>query len=323
MILKAIKLHSMASDYVVIDISQFAFTEDQLSALAMQLCKRRGPVGCNGVAYIRSRDQASATVDVMKPSGSESKLCINGLHCAARYILDTRKQFPSLRIPTPFGSVEASFGDDLDINVPSVDILLPFVPTSGIDSNSMVSSPLHDSISMEGLQFHPVQLGDPHLVTICEPLADSLLGKLGAVLQLDRRFPTGINVSVASMLGDKRVFVRTFERSGAGLTQSCSSGILAAVWVLVSQGRLARGEAISCFNLGGRASVLIGEGFSRLLSNVSTAFRAEFKIQPSPMLLEPAFSGAFHYEEAVAYHKWCDEIFAENSLAMIQKTVAQ
>jgi diaminopimelate epimerase len=294
MILKATKLHSMSNDYVVVDISQFVFTDSQLSALATQLCRRHGPVGCDGVTYIKSVVNATATVGVIGPSDSASELCINGLQCAARFVLDDRTQFPALSIPTPFGPAEAS-----------------------------LAGSLQGSIEVEGLQFHPVEFGDPHLVSINEPLPDSMLAKVGAELQLDPRFPAGVNVTVASAPGENRVFVRTYERAGAGLTRYCSSGILAAARVLVSEGLLAKEKTISSFTLGGRASVWIGEGSSRLLSNVSTAFDAEFNVHASNMLLDSEFRGEFHYEEAVSYHKWVKKIFAEETLAMIQKRVAQ
>lgn len=320
--LKILKLHSMSNDYVVVDLRRCSMLAgEQLSALAVQLCNRRGPVGCDGVAFITSVVDTTATISVINPSGLASELCINGIRCAARAVLESINR-PVLNVPTKLGTIELTLVDDLAPNVPGMSISLPFVAKLGLsDAFINPDRPLRDITDVDGLRFYPVELGIPHLVGINPALPDKTIETLGAKLQTDVRFPNGINVSIASPLGEDRLFVRTYERGGAGLTRSCSSGILATSWLLTSQGLLPMDREIACFTLGGVALVRIHARSMGLMSNVTKAFDADLKIHEPSMHIEPLFSGNFYYEEAESYHLWLGKLFADEDLATIQKTV--
>ena len=78
-------IHSLGSDYIVIDESDRAasFSQESRPKLASALSDRRGPAGADGVVFVdSSQSGGDASLQIFTPSGHESELCINGVLCA-------------------------------------------------------------------------------------------------------------------------------------------------------------------------------------------------------------------------------------------------
>ena len=94
----------------------------------------------------------------------------------------------------------------------------------------------------------------PQLLTFVDTIDEKSLELLGENLNQDKTlFPNGINVSLARDLGKLGIFVRTFERGGAGMSYSCSSAMLSSVAALMRRRREERMVTVDTYSFGGRS----------------------------------------------------------------------
>jgi diaminopimelate epimerase len=107
---------------------------------------------------------------------------------------------------------------------------------------------------VEGVEFLPVSVGNPHAVVQGDP---GEIGRLGPLLESHPRFPDGTNVQVARVEDTGRVSARVWER-GVGETES--SGTSAVAVAAATQGE---GETEVAFP-GGTLRVRIEEGLAFL-----------------------------------------------------------
>lgn len=71
-----------------------------------------------------------------------------------------------------------------------------------------------------------VKLGEPHIVYFSDDLEHFDL--VGAGIELQRKYPKGINVDVIQRQNDDQFLIRTFERGVLAETKSCGTGSLSA-----------------------------------------------------------------------------------------------
>ena len=83
---------------------------------------------------------------------------------------------------------------------------------------------------VEGVEFIPVSIGNPHAVVRGDPAE---IARIGPFLERHPRFPAGTNVQVARVESPGRVSARVWER-GVGETQS--SGTSAVAVAAATQG---------------------------------------------------------------------------------------
>jgi len=107
---------------------------------------------------------------------------------------------------------------------------------------------------VEGVEFLPVSVGNPHAVVLGDP---GEIRRLGPLLERHPRFPDGTNVQVARVEDTGRVSARVWER-GVGETES--SGTSAVAVAAATQGE---GETEVAFP-GGTLRVRIEEGLAFL-----------------------------------------------------------
>jgi diaminopimelate epimerase len=69
--------------------------------------------------------------------------------------------------------------------------------------------------------------GSPHYIIFDSIQDDKLIEKARAIRYSDE-FPEGINVNWATKIGEKELFVRTYERGVEDETYSCGTGVTAA-----------------------------------------------------------------------------------------------
>ena len=76
---------------------------------------------------------------------------------------------------------------------------------------------------LEGIEFVPVSVGNPHAVVEGDPAE---IARIGPLLERHPRFPAGTNVQVARVDGPGRVTARVWER-GVGETSSSGTSAVA------------------------------------------------------------------------------------------------
>ncbi|TDT94169.1 diaminopimelate epimerase [Streptomyces sp. 846.5] len=255
--LQVAKMHGSRNAILVIDgaPSDF-FTAAQITWAVQRLCAYRGGVGSDGVYFIKDTGDGAAQAWFFNPDGSPSLLCGNGMRCAGRLLLD-RHQADEIVLHTGAYAFTVRAAATTAHGVRQVAVELPavdFEPHEPIVAN--VDWPYVDLINPA---YHPsravtaLAVPNSHLITVVDRYDEAELIATGTRVAEDTNtFPIGANVSFVTPLGEAEVFIRTFER-GAGLTESCGSGVSASRATLSRLGIIEPDVPVLVRNPGGPA----------------------------------------------------------------------
>jgi diaminopimelate epimerase len=189
----------------------------------------------DGVLEVLEVDGPDAVIAIWNPDGSRAEMSGNGTRIAARWLAD-RARAEEVRIRVGERVVSARIrGEAVEQHLGPVEVGAPEV--------------------VEGIEFVPVSVGNPHAVVRGDPAE---IDRIGPLLESNPRFPTGTNVQVARVDGTGRVSARVWER-GVGETQS--SGTSAVAVAAATQGE---GETEVAFP-GGTLVVRIAGGEAYLI----------------------------------------------------------
>jgi diaminopimelate epimerase len=165
-----------------------------------------------GVLEVVAVDGAIAEIVIWNPDGSRPELSGNGTRIAARWLAEqvgadkvqirvgdriTRARIAGVLVEQELGAVEVGRPERL-----------------------------------EGIEFVPVSVGNPHAVVEGDPAE---LGWIGPLLETHRRFPGRTNVQVARRDGAGRITARVWER-GVGETSSSGTSAVAVAAALGGEG---------------------------------------------------------------------------------------
>jgi diaminopimelate epimerase len=199
--MRVVKMHGARNDFVIVDTRRDAV--DNPSALARSLCDRRGGIGADGLLLVEPSAAGAARMRIVNADGSEAEMCGNGIRCFARY-LDEEAEGDALAIETASG------------------VLATRVLAREPEYRVRVSL-CHPERARhpERSATHIIRVGNPHLVLIRDSVDDVDLETVAREVQRD--FPEGINVHVASVVDERTLRARHWER-GVGQTQACGTG---------------------------------------------------------------------------------------------------
>jgi diaminopimelate epimerase len=166
----------------------------------------------DGVLEVLDVHGAEAEIAVWNPDGSRAELSGNGTRIAARWLAE-REGADEVRIRVGDRVTNARIFDGLvEQELGPVDIGAPEV--------------------VEGVEFLPVSVGNPHAVVRGNPAE---IVRIGPLLERHPRFPAGTNVQVGRVDGPGRVTARVWER-GVGETSSSGTSAVAVAAALVGEG---------------------------------------------------------------------------------------
>jgi diaminopimelate epimerase len=188
----------------------------------------------DGVLEVVSVDGVEAEIVIWNPDGSRAELSGNGTRIAARWLAD-RSAAGEVRIRVGQRVTRARISGEL------VEQELGPVEVGPAER-------------LEGIEFVPVSVGNPHAVVEGDPAE---IERIGPLLERHARFPDGTNVQVARVDGPGRVTARVWER---GVGETSSSGTSAVAVAAATQGE---GETSVTFP-GGTLRVTISGGKASL-----------------------------------------------------------
>ena len=104
-----------------------------------------------------------------------------------------------------------------------------------------------------------VNTGVPHVILLTDDIEHAPVEELGRVLRYHKVFsPQGTNVDFVTVIDDKNVKLRTYERGVEGETLACGTGAVAASVVLKEKGLT--GSVVNLLTRGGETlRVSVGE----------------------------------------------------------------
>ncbi len=220
------KMQGTGNDYLYINGIKNRISNHR--NLAVKMCDRHYGVGADGIIFIHESAEADFKMRIFNPDGSEAEMCGNGIRCFAKYVYDyklTKKT--ELAIETLSGIRNVSIqvknkrvaGATVDMGEPVLQReRIPMAGDPGMVINEVL--PLDD-----GMKFHitAVSMGNPHVIIFVEDLDKFPVEKYGPVIENHAFFPKRTNVEFVTLVNEKEVYQRTWER-GTGETLSCGTG---------------------------------------------------------------------------------------------------
>jgi diaminopimelate epimerase len=247
------KWQALANDYVIVEAAEFDMEGEPSKTgslagapsaeLVRALCDRHTGVGADGVLVLAPPDEPGfvARVRIFNPDGSEAELSGNGVRQAILYLrragwTDARQ----FSIQTVAGEIRPTILSDTTCRV------------------DMGRAALRHEGELHGFAFRHLVIGNPQTVIHVASLAalEGLdLAAVGPAIEADPQFPQRTNVSWFTVLDERSIRARIFER-GVGETASSGTGACGAAIVHVLRG----GDAPVTVHLdGGELEVEVGE----------------------------------------------------------------
>jgi len=225
------KMHGLGNDYIVIDNQDGSLRENQLSALARGLCRRRFSIGADGLLLICNSSVANAKMRIFNADGSEAEMCGNGIRCFAKYCYENSVvKKTNMKVETLAGLKELWLNlDGDDVKTVKVDMGMPIldrerIPMLGegrcIDENLTIEDEL--------FKITCLSVGNPHCIIFVEDLDTFPVERFGSKIENHRLFSNRTNVEFAQVLDKNNLRVRVWER-GVGETLACGTGACASV----------------------------------------------------------------------------------------------
>jgi diaminopimelate epimerase len=246
------KYQATGNDFVLLDNRQGAI---KLSTSDVQrICDRRFGIGADGVMLLEKHPGLDFNLVYYNSDGSQS-LCGNGTRAAV-------KMASSLGIVNGKASFNAFDG----------------AHQAEILENGIVKVKMNDVTVAANSDF--INTGSPHLIRIVTDLATYPVFEDGKNLRYSDTYkPGGTNVNFVELLGDNKIYVRTYERGVENETLSCGTGVTAAALAVHFKGY---GSPVAIKTPGGELSVQ----FTAVPSGQSVTFREIFLIGPAKMVFE-------------------------------------
>ncbi|TAL63875.1 MAG: diaminopimelate epimerase [Legionella sp.] len=222
------KMHGLGNDFMMLDgvHQKLEFTTNDIA----QWSQRNTGVGFDQCLIIEP--SSSPDIDfnyrIFNADGQEVGQCGNGARCLAlfahRYGLTTKTQ---LRVATRTTRMQLMINPDKTV---TVDMGIPQLKPSSIPLLAQQQEPEYELKLLDGnsVQIHAIQVGNPHAVLLVSDVQTAPVQQLGAQICQHPHFPEQTNVGFMQIISPTHIKLRVFER-GAGETQACGSGAVAAV----------------------------------------------------------------------------------------------
>jgi diaminopimelate epimerase len=170
-------------------------------------------------------------IEIINSDGSLAQACGNGMRCVVQ-ALSAESGQKHFVFETLAGILT---GDERDDGLITVDMGKPRTAWNEIP----LAEEFYDTTGIE-LQIGPidapvlhtpsaVSMGNPHVTFwVADDVWNYALDRFGPLLENHPIFPERANISIAQVVADDRIVLRTWER-GAGLTRACGTAACAAL----------------------------------------------------------------------------------------------
>jgi len=232
--LQFIKMEGCRNDYVFLDgglgSEAMRFPSDApFAKWSQQLSDRHAGIGGDGLILLEPGLKNPVRMRMWNSDGSEGRLCLNGLRCAAKYVAEETTSGDQFTVETISGDRPVRvFRDtsghvhEVEVRVGAPDFRRSALPAHGTE-DEIWGEPFQ--VGGQRLSGYAVSLGNPHLVfPLHEGMEQVPFEALGP-LSTEARFPEGMNVHVMVPKSD-RLDMCSWER-GTGPTLACGSGAVA------------------------------------------------------------------------------------------------
>ncbi len=220
-----VKMSGTGNDFILIDHRHPLIAQENMSALAAAVCRRKFSVGADGLILLEPSEHADFRWQFFNADGSTAEMCGNGARCAARFAFMQGIAPAKMRFETLAGIIEAEIsGSDVAVKM-----------------TNPVNLRLHQTIAVNNapLLLHSINTGVPHAVVFVDNIDEADVRGLGRVIRQHHAFaPAGTNVNFVQQRGHA-FKVRTYERGVEDETLACGTGAAASAIIAALLGQAA------------------------------------------------------------------------------------
>lgn len=274
MIINFTKMHALGNDFVVIDsISQHV----KLSkSYIKKIADRKIGIGCDQVIMIEPplHEHLDFYYKIYNANGEIAEQCLNGVRCAARFVLDNGLMSGSELTAESLGGIVSL----KVVNDNSILTILANISSTITD--------LHFKYLDLNINAYMVSVGNPHLICfindsnnlsqLSQNLEDSSYIAIADHLNgYSDLFKQGVNIGFAKLIGSDILGLRVFER-GSGETLACGTNAVAAS-IVGRKLNLIPDKVTVKFKLGNLVIELINNEI-HIIGYANAIFSGKFKI---------------------------------------------
>ncbi len=240
------KMNGLGNEILVVDMRTRADKVMPQAAISLAADPKTGFDQIMAVHTPR-REGTDAFIDILNSDGSKAGACGNGTRCVVSWLREELNKDDFL-FETGTGLLEASYQHEGSI------IVNMGVPRFGWEQIPLAEE-FADTRTIE-LQIGPIDapvlhtpsvanIGNPHAVFWVENDVWSYdLDRFGPLLENHPIFPDRANITIARVMSDNAITIRTWER-GAGLTKACGSAACATTVCAARTGKTGRNVVIT------------------------------------------------------------------------------
>jgi len=317
-----LKCHASGSDFVLLDTSRFSkefLTKKNQSALAIQLCDRKGIIGADGCIFIQQTPDG-ASIEVFAPNGELIGFCINAARCAARFVFENSgKQKQCIILLFPAGTIHVQF---LEIgtnglwrmcleNICGIRTLDKTETERNYVTEFRKIVQQNGSNDINSNLVYGVWLGAPYLFCFSEILHENTLKLLSLRFNANREPSDTSNITFIKDLGDDAIYLHTFERNGIGISQSCDAAAVSATFLKINSGNLKDTPIIKVYSSGGMLSVkwkADERGLSASIhADCSYVYKGKVLYNSHTDTLKNVMQGELYFNEISNYGQFLDK----------------
>jgi diaminopimelate epimerase len=275
-----VKYHSLGNDFVIIDwlkkpesYLQSIIQCDAWSTWVRDICARHTGVGADGILIIRGNTEAGVPeILVYNADGSPGQTCLNGLRCVAQYLVAQRGLPAELSIRMGERNYQCSVAPEGEYRLER-SVTISMAP-------AVVEKQLDLILVDEKFAGFVVSVGNPHYICL-RSIDLEFLKKYGPQLESHTAFANRTNVEFVwqDCANDKLFHLLVYER-GCGITNACSSGAAATLWLLHQRGLIASDVQIELRMLGGSVIGWISGAQIFLQATAVAVFSGTFAQEP-------------------------------------------
>ncbi|MCU0455197.1 MAG: diaminopimelate epimerase [Bacteroidales bacterium] len=198
------KYQGAGNDFIIIDNRKGSINPDD-SVLINRLCDRRFGIGADGLILVSDHEKADYEMKYFNSDGRLGSMCGNGGRCTAHFSHKWKIAGDDQKFIAYDGIHEASVtGDTVRLQMADV----------------------NEYKIIGGSYF--INTGSPHYVVFTNGIDNMNVNEEGSRLRWSPLFaPGGTNVNFVEV-GDKGLYIRTFERGVEEETLACGTGVTAS-----------------------------------------------------------------------------------------------
>jgi diaminopimelate epimerase len=231
--MKFTKYHALGNDYLVLDPRDQGQSAMLSAEQITTICDRHFGIGSDGILFgPEPSSNASFSLRIFNPDGSEAEKSGNGLRIYCRYLWDRKLVGDTpFSVETKGGIVQAKVlnsGKLVRVEMGRVSFRSEDIPVAGRPREVLREEILAGD---KTFQFCGATIGNPHCIIPLDDISPALARQYGPLLENHVLFPHRTNVQFLKVLDRKNIQIEIWER-GAGYTlasgsSSCASAAVA------------------------------------------------------------------------------------------------